>query len=143
MDWLRENTPPNARILNHPGPHEADWVPVIAERDAIFYRPQPFFSGTEASEAEQERLRVFWNDPADPAHEALLREAGVEYVIVPQIVTCPECIEQMWRWRAPFTEATVMESAVSDAPYLELVFDEDGAQVYQLRHAETSLISDA
>lgn len=143
MEWLRENTPPNARILNHPGPHEADWVPVIAERDAIFYRPQPFFSGTEASEAEQERLRVFWNDPADPAHEALLREAGVEYVIVPQIVTCPECIEQMWRWRAPFTEETVMESAVSDAPYLELVFDEDGAQVYQLRHAETSLISDA
>lgn len=143
MDWLRENTPADARVLNHPGPHEADWVPVIAERDTIFYRPQPFFSGTEASEAEQAQFLAFWNDPADPAHEALLREAGVEYVIVPQVVTCPECIETMWRWRAPFTEQTVMQSSVSDAAYLELVFDEDGAQVYQLRLSETSVPADA
>lgn len=143
MDWLRENTPADARVLNHPGPHEADWVPVIAERDTIFYRPQPFFSGTEASEAEQAQFLAFWNDPADPAHEALLREAGVEYVIVPQVVTCPECIETMWRWRAPFTEQTVMQSSVSDAAYLELLFDEDGAQVYQLRLSETSVPADA
>jgi hypothetical protein len=29
--------------LNFPGPQEGDWVPVIAERKSIYYRPQPFF----------------------------------------------------------------------------------------------------
>lgn len=57
-------------------------------------------------------------------------------MIVPQIVTDPNSIETMYRWRAPFTEAFAEEftdrSQVSDAPYLELVYDQDGAQVYQV-----------
>jgi len=133
MNWIKENTPPETRVLNHPGPHEADWVPVISERDSIYFRPQPFFRGTEAIEAEQQALLPFWKDPADPANAALLANAGVSYVIVPQIVTDPTSIETMFRWRAPFTELTAMDSQVSDAPYLELVFDDAGAQVYQLK----------
>jgi hypothetical protein len=132
MIWLKDNTPVNARILNHPGPHEADWVPVISERDAVYYRPQPFFRGNESSVAEQERLRVFWQDPANPDNAALLADARIDYVIVPQIVTNPQSIAEMFRWRAPFSEAIEMQSSVSDAPYLELLFDADGAQVYQL-----------
>jgi hypothetical protein len=132
MNWLRENTPPEARILNHPAPHEADWVPVIAERDSVYFRPQPFFQGMEAVLAEQERLRAFWENPADPAHADLLREAGIDYVIVPQIVTDPASIETMYRWRAPFTAAYPMQSQVADAPYLERVYDQDGAQVYRV-----------
>jgi hypothetical protein len=31
-----------------------------------------------------------------------------------------------------------MESAVSDAPYLTLVFDADGAQVYQINDSSDS-----
>ena len=132
MNWLRTNTPEDAIVLNHPAPHEADWVPVIAERNSIYFRPQPFFQGMEAIIAEQERLRAFWDNPADPANADLLRESGVDYVIVPQILTDPNSIETMYRWRAPFTAEFPMQSAVADAPYLELVFDQDGAQVYQV-----------
>jgi hypothetical protein len=132
MNWLRTNTPEDAIVLNHPAPHEADWVPVIAERNSIYFRPQPFFQGMDAIIAEQERLRAFWDNPADPANAALLRESGVDYVIVPQILTDPNSIETMYRWRAPFTAEFPMQSAVADAPYLELVFDQDGAQVYQV-----------
>lgn len=132
MNWLRENTPADARILNHPGPHEADWVAPIAERDAVYFRPQPFFRGTETAEAEQARLRAFWADPVDPVNADLLREAGVDYVIVPQVVTNPGSVTEQFRWAVPFTETVPMESAVGDADYLELVFDAEGAQVYQL-----------
>ncbi len=132
MDWLRTNTPEDAIVLNHPAPHEADWAPVIAERNTIYFRPQPFFQGMEAVVAEQERLRAFWDNPADPANADLLQAAGVDYVIVPQIVTNPNSIETMYRWRAPFTADFPMQSAVADAPYLELVYDQDGAQVYQV-----------
>jgi len=131
MEWLRENAPPDARILNFPGPQEGDWAPVIAERDSVYYRMQPFFQGEEDSLAEQERLRAFWEDPANPDNAALLEAAGIDYVIVPQIVTIPDSIETMFRWRAPFTEALDMRSQVDDAPYLRLVFDADGARVYE------------
>lgn len=137
MNWLRQNTPADARILNHPGPHEADWVPVIAEREAVYFRWQPFFSGTETVEAEQAQMMAFWRDPADPANEALLREAGISHVIVPQIVTDPASFASMWRWNpATFTDHIEAASTPGDAPYLELVFDEQGARVYQLRASD-------
>ena len=138
MDWLRLNTPADARILNHPGPHEADWVPVISERDSVYYRPQPFFQGTEASAAEQAELLAFWENPADTGNAALLSEAGIDYVIVPQIVTNPASMAEMFRWRPPFTDEVSMQSAVADAPYLSLVFDQNGAQVYAVAGLETA-----
>jgi hypothetical protein len=131
MLWLKNNTPADARILNYSAAHEADWAPVIAERDTVFYRPQPFFSGDEASLAEQERLRAFWQDPANPAHRALLQEAGVDYVLVPQIMANPESLQTMFRWRGPFREETA--STVADVPWLTLVFDSNGAQVYAVQ----------
>jgi hypothetical protein len=130
MEWLRLNAPEDARILNYSSPHEADWVPVISERDTVYYRPQPFFRGAEDSMAEQERLRAFWQNPADPANLGLLRQAGIDYVLVPQIVGTPESIATMWRWREPFIEPA--QSSVDDAPYLTLVFDADGASVYEV-----------
>ncbi len=138
MTWLKANAAPDARILNYPGPHEADWVPVIAERDSVYFRPQPFFTGTEAVEAEQAALRAFWANPAEPANADLLAEAGIDYVIVPQIVTDPASQATQFRWAAPFTSDVVMESTVADAPYLTLVFDADGAQVYELNRSTAS-----
>ncbi|MDX2161753.1 MAG: hypothetical protein SF162_10540 [bacterium] len=132
MTWIKANTPEDARILNHPAPHEADWAAVISERDAVYFRPQPFFTGTAAVEAEQAALRAFWQNPADPAHEALLRAAGIDYVLVPQVIGSPDSFATMIRWRRPFTDEFPMESSVEDAPYLELIFDADGARVYQL-----------
>ncbi len=138
MQWIKQNTPADARVLNFPGTqkdnsHESDWVPVIAERDSVYYRWQPFFRNNEASLAEQDRLRAFWEDPADPAQADLLRSANIDYVIVPQLVTYPASIDTMFRWHAPFTELVQMRSAVSAAPYLQLVFDSDGAQVYEIK----------
>lgn len=132
MEWLKANTPEEAFILNHPGPHEGDWVPVIAERRAVYFRPQPFFSGTDAIEAQQAALMPFWQNPADPANADRLREAGITYVIVPQIVTDPASLETMFRWRPPIADMVQPAAPVSQAPYLELAFEQDGAQVYRL-----------
>lgn len=140
MEWLRENTPPDAYILNFPGTlkdnsHESDWVPVIAERDSVYYRWQPFFRGNETRLAEQERLRAFWHDPADPANADLLREAGIDYVIVPQLVADPASIQTMFRWGEPFTDDIEMRSQAADAPYLRQVFEDAGAAVYVVEAA--------
>lgn len=132
MEWIKANAPDDARVLNYPAPHEGDWVPVISERDSVYFRPQPFFQGTWEVEAEQARLLAFWHNPADPANADLLRAANISYVIVPQIVANPNSIETMVRWRVP-VETIGMQSAVSDAPYLEQVFEQDGAAVYGVR----------
>jgi len=133
MQWLRDHTPPDARVLNHPGPHEGDWAPVIAERDTVFFRPQPFFRGTARAEAQQDALRAFLRDPADPAHREALLAAGVRYVLVPQVFANPDALAEMVRWRPPLDEAaSYAAGAVRDAPYLRLVFDRDGAQVYEV-----------
>ncbi|MCC6614574.1 MAG: hypothetical protein IT320_13925 [Anaerolineae bacterium] len=138
MEWLKKNTPADTLILNHPGPHEADWAPVIAERETIYFRPQPFFQDDGTGEVGtvevfsplQEQMLAFWSDPADEANADLLTQAGIDYVLVPQVVGNPNSFATMFRWREPFTEARPMESCVCDAPYLNLVFEEDGAQVY-------------
>ena len=133
MEWLRDHTPADARVLNHPGPHEGDWVPIIAERDTVYFRPQPFFRGTERADAEQAALRAFWRDPTDPAHRTALLAAGVRYVLVPQVFVRPEAFEEMVRWRRPLDEAaSYAAERVGAAPYLRLVYDRDGAQVYEV-----------
>jgi hypothetical protein len=133
MQWLRDHAPAGARVLNHPGPHEGDWAPVIAERDTVFFRPQPFFRGTARADAEQEALRAFWRDPADLAHRQALLAADVRYVLVPQVFADPDALAAMVRWRPPLDEAaSYAGGAVGDAPYLRLVFDRDGAQVYEV-----------
>jgi hypothetical protein len=136
MDWLRRNTPEDSRILNFPGTnfdnsHESDWVAVISERDSIYFRWQPFFRNLESSRAEQDALRQFWRDPANPANASLLAEHGIDYIIVPQIVGNPDSFESAWRWNEPFAWAFEMRSVVADADYLEQVFEADGAAVYQ------------
>jgi hypothetical protein len=50
---------------------------------------------------------------------------------VPQIVTRPDSIRTMFRWRPPIPGATIYKP-VGDVPYLKLVYDENGAQVYQV-----------
>lgn len=133
MTWLRDFAPEDALILNHPGPHEGDWVPVISERNTVYFRPQPFFRGTGEAEALQESLRAFWRDPADPENYDLLAAAGVRYVIVPQIFGDPASFDSMMRWRRPVPESeSYLQTPVSEAPYLALIFERDGAQVYEV-----------
>ncbi len=134
MRWLQRNTRRDALILNHPGLHEADWVPIIAQRNAVFFRGQPFFSNTERIEAMWEDFRAFWRNPRDPAHYALFERYGVDYVIVPQLFGNPDSFMRMFRWRPPLPEYTVYDvAAVAELPYLERVFEQDGAYVYRVR----------
>jgi hypothetical protein len=131
MRWLHDHAPDNARILNHPGPHEGDWAPVIAERDAIFFRPQPFFQDTEMSEEEQAALREFWRNPTDEQSAGWLIEHNIDYVLVPQVFSNPDHFDEMLRWRRPLPEAQSYR-VVQESPYLRLVYDKDGAQVYEV-----------
>ena len=140
MTWLRENTPTSARVLNFPGSTfknswEGDWAAVISERDSVYYRWQPFFHGDADSLAEQDRLRNFWLDPARPEHAQLLAEAGIDYVLVPQIVAAPESFAQAWRWHEPDAWSLPMASTVAEAAWLTLVFEQNGAQVYAVNGA--------
>lgn len=137
MQWLRENTPQDAIILNHPGLHEADWVPLISERQSIFFRMQPFFQHTEAVEAVQAQFRAFWLNPTDPSHEVLLRQHGIDYVIIPQVFANPASLDGMFRWRPPLPDAAQYEpEAVTEViPYLELVFDQEGARIFRVKQA--------
>jgi hypothetical protein len=133
MLWLRDHAPTDARILNHPGPHEGDWAPIVSERDTVYFRLQPFFQGTEGVQAEQEAFRAFWRDPANPDNINLFREQRVSYVLVPQVFGNPASFKDMLRWRQPLPEAaSYLQSPVSAAPYLRLVYDRDGAQVYEV-----------
>lgn len=133
MRWLVENTPAEAVILNHPGDHEGDWAPVIMERNTVFFRPQPFFRHTEQIEASWVDLRAFWSAPSAPENEALLRRYNIRYVLVPQIVTRPETLsESAFRWRPPTPPAQPYLNRVSEMPYLRLLQDFDGAQVYEV-----------
>ena len=79
-------------------------MPVISERDSVYFRPQPFFQGTAHAEAEQQAMLAFWQNPADPANAALLRDANISYVIVPQIIGNPASFETMVRWHPPLDD---------------------------------------
>ena len=57
-------------------------------------------------------------------------ETGIDYVLVPQIVAAPESFALAWRWHEPDAWSLPMASAVADASWLTLVFEQDGAQVY-------------
>jgi hypothetical protein len=131
MRWLKQNTPADSIILNHPGPHEGEWTAVIANRDAIYFRPQPFFQNDAGVEAEWEALKAFWRNPTDPAHAALLAQYGIDYVLVPQVFGQPETLAGMVRWRPPLPEAAGY-GQVTETPYLKLVQDFEGAQIYQV-----------
>jgi hypothetical protein len=106
-------------------------VPVIAQRDAVYFRPQPFFQGTEASDQRQQALRAFWNDPGAPGTAALLRQYGVTYVVVPQIIGDPSRTPEMLRWRPPSPEA-ILRLDLSRVNYLRLAHEVDGARIYEV-----------
>ena len=115
MQWLRDHTPPDALILNYPG-IEGDWAPVIAERRTVHFREQLFYIGAASAWALQDQLRPVFLDPVSPVSEAAIRAAGVDYVLVPQVVGRPESLADALRWRPPFVEP--QRSAFAQAGYL-------------------------
>jgi hypothetical protein len=113
----------------------------ISERDTIFFRPQPFFRHIERAEAEQDVFRAFWLDPANRAvdYRSLFAEHGVQYVLVPQVFGNPESFEDMIRWRPPLEEAASYHAeAIESLAYLRLVYDRNGARVYEVVASEAA-----
>jgi MFS family permease len=129
MEWIRQNADSGTLVLNHPGPQEGDWAPIITQHNAVYYRPQPFFSNTQQSDQMQHDLLAFWQNPAAPDNAALLSRYGVRYVLVPQIVARPDTVGPMFRWRPPSPDA-ILSVPLNNVPYLRLVYDSNGARVY-------------
>jgi hypothetical protein len=84
----------------------------------------------------QTDLLAFWRNPTDPANVLLLARYKVDYVLVPQIVERPETLKisgaDIFRWRPPLPSA-ILNVHLEAVPYLELVYDDGGAQVYAVR----------
>jgi hypothetical protein len=149
MLWLRDHSPADARVLNYPGDlpgsrdWEAHWAPVITERDSVYFRWQPFFwvAGRSPGDKgeigrEQDRLLRFWLDPADETNAVLLRESGIEYVLVPEAIGNPTSLAEAWRWK-PAAELPSTRSSPAQAGYLGLVFEAGGAQVYRVAPSDS------
>lgn len=130
MLWLRDNTPPDSFILNYPS-IEGDWAPVIAERRTVQFREQLFYIGATPFWNLQDALLTAYLNPAAPDSAQAIRAAGVNYILVPQSIGRPESFDQAMRWRKPFVKS--MKSSFADAPYLELVQNFDGAQVWKVK----------
>jgi hypothetical protein len=139
MAYLREHAPEDALILSYPLGFEGHWVPVIAERESVTFRKQPFFSGAEPYYERAAALTEAYFDLADADSYTLLREYGVTHLIVPQIVGNPDRfgdMRAMMRWRWPEQTWRGFDSLPSEVDWLELIFEQDGAQVYRVLPAE-------
>jgi hypothetical protein len=129
MLWLKGNTPPDSVILNYPD-YESHWAPVIAERNAVYFRPQLFYIDDDGARQMWARLQTAYLDPAAPGSEAAMRDFGVDYILMPQIVSRPDLFRRMMRWRRPDLPAQL--SSFDEVDYLKLVADFDGAKVYEV-----------
>jgi hypothetical protein len=130
MLWIRSNTPTDSFILNYPG-IEGDWASVLTERKTVQFREQLFYIGAGPAWALQEELRAAFLNPADSKSGDVIRAAGVDYVLVPQVIGRPESLAEAMRWRPPFVEPR--QSSFADADYLELIQDFNGAQIWKVK----------
>ncbi len=136
MEWLRKNTPPMPAYLIIPVHSRTIRMRAIGFR----LSPSVIVFITDGSPFSVIHSPAWTNRNAcAPSGEirqtrrmlALLQSSGIDYVIVPQIVTNPASIETMFRWRPQSEDRVEMDSALTDAPFLHLVFDSHGAQVYE------------
>ncbi len=130
MQWIKDNTPLDSFILNYPG-IEGDWAAVVTERKTVQFREQLFYIGAQPAWDLQEALKTAYLNPASVNAEQLIREAGIDYILVPQVIGRPESLAEALRWRPPFVEP--LQSSFAEASYLELVQDFDGAQIWRVR----------
>jgi hypothetical protein len=131
MLWLRETSPPDARILNDPIDFEGHWAAVISQRDCIAFRDQLFFTRQPDSLARLDEAQAVYLDLASDEAREWIEHNGIDYVLIPQIVGEPGAFEEMQRWNPPPPHDFV--STPDQADYLELVFERDGAAVYRVR----------
>ena len=81
----------------------------------------------------QDALRGFWREPDNDTYLELLDELGIRYVLVPQAIGNPASLDDALRWQPPVDEAAgYAPNGLDEVPYLRLVYDQDGAQVYEV-----------
>lgn len=57
----------------------------------------------------------------------------MDYVLLPQVFGEPDAFDDMLRWRPPLPEAaSYLTRPLSEASYLRLVHEVDGARIYQV-----------
>ena len=104
---------------------------MIAERESVYVRDQLFYVGAGDLRQKQRTLAAaFLNPASEEAHE-LMYEHGIDYVVVPQWLNRPAVLPTQLRWHEP--ERLPQHSSFSDAKYLRLVAEFDGAQVWKLK----------
>ena len=129
--WLKSNTPKDARLLNYPGRYEGQWAPVIAERQSVFFRDQLFYIGAKALRENQASMVDAYLNPNSKSAYDVIRWNAIDYIVVPQSLSRPDLIDKQLRWKQP--DLLAQRSWFSDTPYLSLVVDFDGAQVWQVQ----------
>jgi hypothetical protein len=138
LRWLDQITPQDSLLMNYPVYVEGHWAPVISERNTVSFRDQHFFSQRppilEVQVERQNPVTEVYHDLASPEAEAWLRQHGVDYVLVPQFIGDPASWTHMQRWKPPRTQPFV--SRPEEAAYLELVYEQDGAQIYRVLDSE-------
>lgn len=149
--WLERNSQNNATVLNYPG-YIGHWLPVISNRRAVNFRPQPWFlySGNYGygEDISGGILSKYYLNPEGRGFYEALKEYGVEYVVVPQMwkkvigddsERIPNRALEMkdkgglkdrqdLTWKLPDVKRPYAE--FSKQNFLKLVFEKNGAQVF-------------
>ena len=126
MQWLAENTPVDTLILNHPSDV---WIVPTSGRRAIYVAiPDGHFAANEPC-SDCQLFEEYWREPERDIR--FIDTDTIHYLIVPQWTHNP----------SPSPESVGLalyggESELRHLPFLELVFEQDGAVVYRVTRDE-------
>ncbi len=135
MIWLKENSPKDAIVLNYPRNRtlirfEGDWVPVISERRSIENREQPFFVGFSKYTLANDEFASAFESGDKERIQSLIRENNVSFILVPQLSVNSSAYVSAQSWSKK--RLINMSDFFSGSELFMLVFDKDGAQVYEV-----------
>ena len=82
MEWLKDNTEPDVRILNNPT--NANWASIISERDTVYAPLLPYATAYDLT--EQTAFEAFWENPT--LDNELLN--GIDYILTTENIIFPE-----------------------------------------------------
>jgi len=140
MEWLYENTTfEDTFVVNTY--LDGNWVPVVSERETVYIPLVPYTQrntplllshNIDSATIGIQAIHLFWHTPDTDDMVQQLRDVGITHVIVPQIMSNPDSYDSAWRWDEPPT-SDIIADRLQNTDYLELVYENDGAQVYAVR----------
>lgn len=127
MRWVALNTPEDAVVLNYP--LEGIWAAAITERDVI-HKPATANAIYTTALTSRALLDGFWRDPVSSQAQSVLAREGIDYIVVPQIVSDPTAYNTAYRFIAPATADAITNPRRAD--YVDVVYENNGALVLQM-----------